>query len=268
MTTKIGDILLKAKVIDQLQLRSALAPQSQWGGRLPAVIVEKRFARADVVVAAISKALGLPRVDLTKVEKDSAALAKVDATFCQENAVFPCALKDGGKTLWVAMADPTDIPTVDALALKTRARIKPVVSGEAEIMAAIDLHYLGRESAPAGRQAFGSIAPPELDEAEDSVVKVVDMAGHTLVKNHNDVKAAEAAEKPPPPIGPPSTTSSALDDLLGLAQPATLSPQDLQRIQLIQDQQEKGARILRTVLELCLEKGYFRIDDYRQKLGR
>ena len=32
--SRVADILLKAKVIDELQLRSARAQHEQWGGRL------------------------------------------------------------------------------------------------------------------------------------------------------------------------------------------------------------------------------------------
>lgn len=271
MTSRIGDLLVRAQLLDPLQLRSALAHQQQWGGRLARIVVEKRFLKEEAVVEALSKALGLPRVELDKVERDAAALAKVDAQYAREKAIFPCALKDNGKTLWVAMADPTDIPTIDELQLKARARIRPVISGEGEIVAAIDLHYLGKARGDEPR-AFGMIVPAE-DADEDEDGKVVDIAGHTLIRNIKDLVPSEAAA----PAGsaalgpaPRASASDLLDDLLGSgpAPTAGWTEEELRRLQVIQDQQEKGARILRAVLDLCVARGLFRVEEYRARLSR
>jgi hypothetical protein len=269
MSSKIGEILVRSKLIDQLQLRSALAHQQQWGGRIARIVVEKRFAKEPAVVEALSKALGVPKVELDKVEKDANALAKVDAMFAKESALFPCALKDNGKTLWVAMADPTDIPAIDKLALMTNTRVRPVIAGELEILGAIELHYFGRDPSAAA-SAFGQIAPLEDDEEEG---KIVDLAGHTIIKNIKDIvpppAAAPVAPSAPPAQAVTNATSSMLDDLLGSgASGPALTPQEMARVRAIQDQQEKGARILRAVLELCVEKRCFHPDEYRQKLSK
>ena len=268
MTTRIGEILVRAKIIDPLQLRSALANQQQWGGRLAKIVVELRFAGEPAVIEALSKALGVPRVELDKVEKDANALAKVDANYAKEKAIFPCALKDNGKTLWVAMADPSDIPTIDDLVLKTGARIRPVVSGEAEILRAIERHYFGRDP-EAGPQAYGAMGSLDGSVGEDDG-KIVDISGRTLIRNINDIKPppGRAAPAPRGQGASSSATSNMLDDLMGSGQAATLTPAEMERVRSIQDQQEKGARILRTVLDLCSSKGYFSFDEYRNKLTR
>ena len=265
MTARIGEILVRAKLIDQLQLRSALADQQQWGGRLAKIVVEKRFAKESAVIDVLSKALGVPRVELDKVEKDSGALLKVDPNYAKEKAVFPCALKDNGKTLWVAMADPSDIPTLDDLVMKTGARVRPVIAGETEIITAIERHYFGRDPSMTP-QAFGSI---DALGAGDEEGKLVDMAGNTIIKSIKDLTTSAplpAARPPPSPAAAVSTANSILDGLLGGGDAPSLTPADKERVRVIQDQQEKGARILRAVLELCLEKGYFRVEEYRAKL--
>ncbi len=262
----IVDILVRARLIDDLQLRSATAHQSQWGGRIPNIVVEKRFAPEDKVVQAIADALKLPRVDLDQVENDAQACAKLDMAFARDHAVFPCALKDGGKTLWLAMADPTDIPVADEVAQKTRLRLKLVVASERQILAAIKRAYLGESQKRQEPMGFGSFAPLDLDAGSEEEGKLVDMAGHTLVKDISKLVPTASASEPsrlPPPVG---AAGDLLDDLMGSGAHATWSPQDLERLGTIQDQQEKGARILRAVLELCVEKGWFRVDEYRAKL--
>ena len=43
MRIKIGDLLVKAGVITELQLKAALAEQSQWGGKLGDILVRMEF---------------------------------------------------------------------------------------------------------------------------------------------------------------------------------------------------------------------------------
>ncbi|MFP2912799.1 hypothetical protein ACLESD_48890, partial [Pyxidicoccus sp. 3LFB2] len=67
--------------------------------------------------------------------------------------------------------------------------------------------------------------------------------------------AARAAEKPAPPVAG-SSASDILDEILagGTATPEW-TEEDLQRLQTVQQNQEKSSKILRALLELLLEKG-------------
>ncbi len=280
MASRIADILQRARLIDDLQLRSANAHQAQWGGRFPTIVIEKKFVPEDKVVQAIAEAMKLPKVDLSTVETDQAAIAKLDSDFCKVNGVFPCALKDNGKTLWLAMVDPTNLPVIDEVALKSKTRVMPVVSSERQIQTAIKRAYFG-DSQPTG-QAFGNLAAIDVPVGEEEEGKIVDMSGHTLIKNIKDIEAqgrAEAAKKAAassdrafrdPKPGMVTGALQMLDEMFGPEEEAapTWSEQDLERLRAIQDQQEKGARILRTVLELCVAKGYFSAEEYRSKLKK
>jgi biotin synthase len=53
--------------------------------------------------------------------------------------IFP--LEFDGKTLLTAMADPTDLRTIDDISFMLGVRIKPVLALESEIMRAIERHY-------------------------------------------------------------------------------------------------------------------------------
>src|SRR3712207_1224735 len=111
--TRVGDILVKAKVIDDLQLRSAMAQHDQWGGRLGKVIADMGISDEDTNADAISRATGSPRISLGSITRDVAAMGKIDVTFAEQRAVFPVQLKDNGKVLVLAMADPTDLEVLD-----------------------------------------------------------------------------------------------------------------------------------------------------------
>src|SRR5262245_53383484 len=110
--SRVGDILLKAGVIDELQLRSARARHGQWGGRLGKVIADMGLADEDLIAGTVAGAMKLPRAQLGAA-REAAALAKLDAAFCEQHAVFPVQLTNNGKTLVLAMADPSDLEAMD-----------------------------------------------------------------------------------------------------------------------------------------------------------
>src|ERR687884_412642 len=105
MRIRIGDLLVKAGVITELQLKAALAEQSQWGGKLGDILVRMEFLTEEVLVRALSKQTGIPRADLGG-ESEKAALSLVPAEVAEEFCLVPTGVKDDGRTVVVAMSDP------------------------------------------------------------------------------------------------------------------------------------------------------------------
>lgn len=255
---RIGELLVKARVIDELQLRSALARHDQWGGRLSRVITDMGLAKEDVVLSAIAQATGTQRMTLGNLTRDAGALAKVDVSLAEQKGIFPVALKDNGKTLVLAMADPTDLNTVDQVAARARARVIVVIASDREIEHAILRHYRGQEPVSMSTRYSGQRRALDSAEEEGDDFKVVDMSGNTVVKRVADVapsQAAPAAEPPPAPGGG-SSASDLLDEILagGSTAPAGFSPEEMQRLETVRVNQEKSSKILRALLELLLEK--------------
>ncbi|MFL5348827.1 MAG: hypothetical protein ACJ8AT_28860 [Hyalangium sp.] len=253
---RIGELLVKARVIDELQLRSALARHDQWGGRLSRVITDMGIAKEETVINAIAQGTGTQRLHLGNIPKDPGALAKVDVSLAEQKGIFPVSLKDNGKTLVLAMSDPTDLNTVDQVAARARARVVVVVASDREIETAILRHYRGQEPAMSSRytgeserQDSQTTSPGDEDE-----FKVVDMSGNTVVKRVADVAPSMAAE--PVSSGVSSSAGDLLDEILaGGSAPAGLSPEEMQRLDTVRVNQEKSSKILRALLELLLEKG-------------
>ncbi|WP_375770826.1 general secretion pathway protein GspE [Archangium gephyra] len=264
---RIGEILVKARVIDEMQLRSALAQHDQWGGRLSRIIADMGIAKEDTLTEAIAQGLGMQRVQLGTA-KDVGALAKLDVGLAEQKGVFPVSLRDNGKTLVLAMADPTDLQTIDQVAARSRTRVVPVVAGDREIQNAILRHYRNQDpavthsshSAPS-RSSSASSSSSSGDEDE---FKVVDMSGKTVVKAIADIapnmareNARQAAAPAPSRPGGTSSATDMLDEILSASpSPAEVfSPEEMQRLQAVQANQEKSSKILRALLELLLEKG-------------
>ncbi|XXF79166.1 general secretion pathway protein GspE [Myxococcaceae bacterium GXIMD 01537] len=261
---RIGDILVKARVIDELQLRSALAQFDQWGGRLSRIVADMALASEETITQAISQGTGVQRVHLGNVTKDAGALAKVDVLLAEQKGVFPVALKDNGKTLVLAMSDPTDLSTLDQVVARSRARVVPMVAGDREIEHAILRHYRNQEPSSVGGNRFNPVPTAPAPDEEDEF-KIVDMSGKTVMKRITDIDPRLAAEQPapapaapaaPPPPAASSSAADILDEILagGGPAPGSLTEEELQRLQAVQVNQEKSSKILRALLELLFEK--------------
>jgi hypothetical protein len=255
---RIGEILVKARVIDEMQLRSALAQHDQWGGRLSRIITDMGIAAEDTLTQAISQGMGIQRVQLGTA-RDAGALAKLEVTFAEQKGIFPVSLRDNGKTLILAMADPTDLATIDQVAARSRTRVIPMVAGDQEIQNAIQRHYRNME--PAAPTSHPAASRRSASTGNDDEFKIVDISGRTVVKALNDVapsmareNAARQAPAAAPRAGGGASASDLLDEILSAAPAEVFSPEEMQRLQAVQINQEKSSKILRALLELLLEK--------------
>lgn len=262
---RIGEILVKARVIDEMQLRSALAQHDQWGGRLSRIISDMGLAPEDTLTQAIAQGLGVQRVSLSSINKDVGAMAKLEVGFAEQKGIFPVALRDNGKTLLLAMADPTDLQTIDQVAARSRTRVVPMVAGDQEIQNAILRHYRNQDPV-AATHAPGDVSTRRgaTTPGETNEFKIVDMSGKTVMKHIGDIapRMAEenarqqAAAAAPRSGGGGGSAADLLDEILsGSPSPAEVfSPEEMQRLQAVQVNQEKSSKILRALLELLLEK--------------
>jgi len=242
MRIKIGDLLVKAGVITELQLKAALAEQSQWGGKLGDILVRMEFLTEEVLVRALSKQTGIPRADLTG-EPDRAALAIIPPDVAEEFGLVPVALKEEGRALVVAMSDPLNIGVTDHLRSLTGARIEPQLAGASAIRNAISRWYRGEAM---------------FDEAEQSAMKVVNNSGQSVVtqdprsKPKNAPPEKPAASAPPPPAqGNGGQRTSAVEVLRG-----------------VEETQRRSVAALKAMVELLIEKGVFSRDEYIARVKR
>lgn len=252
--TRVGDILVKAKVIDELQLRSALAQYDSWGGRLGKIVSDMGLADEDTIATAISKATGFPRVQVGNVPRDVKALSKLDAAFCEKNGVFPIQLKDNGKTLLLAMADPTPLDLVDEVAMRTRARVIPMVAGETEILHAVMRYYRNQDPSAAADTRARMAVRRASEEVEFSVTQMGSALRQSQARRtEREMDPSELVTDPG--MGSGSGAGAMLDQMLSSAPPVDeLSPEEQTRLESVKANQEKSSKILRALMELLLEK--------------
>lgn len=149
LKVKLGEILIKSGLIDELQLRSALAYQKKWGGKLGNTLLELGFVTEEQLLKALANQMKLPAVDLKRFKVQTTALKLVPYKTAQDLRVLPLGVKDEGgkKVLYVAMADPTDDDVVSELEFITKMKVKPVIATDSSIERAIKLYYEGDKTA-------------------------------------------------------------------------------------------------------------------------
>lgn len=137
---KLGELLIEAGLIDEMQLRVALSYQKEWGGRLGAVLIRKGFVKESAMISVIENQMGMICLPLEKFEKPSDEVMQlVKEDVARKFGILP--QKFDGRTLLVATSDPTDLKMLDDLGFLLGLRIKPVLALESDIHTALDHFY-------------------------------------------------------------------------------------------------------------------------------
>src|ERR671938_401051 len=136
---RIGDLLIREGLISKEQLQKALQEQQQNGTRVGYNLVKLGFVNETDVTKMLARQFRMPAVDLSKFEVDPRIAKLIPADLATKHLVLP--LKRDGRTLTVAMADPTNLGVIDDLKFITRYDIFPVIAGEYTLRNAIEKHY-------------------------------------------------------------------------------------------------------------------------------
>ncbi len=133
-TQRLGRMLVRAELIDEEQFARAV---EEAGSRsLAATLEELGFATETKVAQTIAEQMGLAYIDVAAYDVDPHAAMLVSAELMRKYTILP--IKQEDDELVVAMSDPANIFAIDDLRIVTRLEVRPVVSAESEIVAAID----------------------------------------------------------------------------------------------------------------------------------
>jgi len=241
MRIRIGDLLVKAGVITDLQLKAALAEQSQWGGKLGDILVRMEFLTEEVLVRALSKQSGIPRADLSG-EPNRGALARISAETAEEFNIVPVGVKEEGRTLVVAMSDPGNVMVTDHVRQIAGCKIEAHLAGATAIRNAIARWYRGTE----------------LNEEQSTGMKIMNNAGNTMVTVDPRKKRAEA-----PARAVPSTPSPVTQPRNGGSE---VRPSAVEVLRGVEETQRRSVAALKAMVELLIEKGVFSREEYLSRV--
>jgi type IV pilus assembly protein PilB len=136
---RIGEQLVRESLINQEQLSRALDDARANGTRVGFSLVKLGFLAEQDLVRALARQHRVPAVDLERVKLDPKILKLIPTEIATKHQVLP--LRRVGRTLTVAMSNPTDLGVIDDLKFITRLDIEPVIAGDFTLKKTIDREY-------------------------------------------------------------------------------------------------------------------------------
>src|SRR6476659_2967771 len=136
---RLGENLMRDGLLSREQLTQALAEQKASKQRLGFVLVKLGLVPEIEITKVLARQYRMPAVDLSRFDVDPKILKLVPADMAAKGVVLP--LKREGRTLTVAMADPSDLGLLEDLKFITRFDLFPVIAGEYTLRALIEKHY-------------------------------------------------------------------------------------------------------------------------------
>jgi type IV pilus assembly protein PilB len=132
-------MLVRERLISKEQLSRALQEQTQTGHRLGYCLIKLGYIDENELTKLVARQHRIQAVDLTRFEVDQRIIKLIPNDLATKHLILP--LKRDGRTLTVAMADPSNIAVIDDLKFITRYDIFPVLGGEFTLRNFVEKHY-------------------------------------------------------------------------------------------------------------------------------
>ncbi len=139
MPLKLGELLLRHKLVSKEQLDSALELQKTNNSKLGSNLVKLGYVTDDEIAQVLSKQFGISPINLGRFEIDQSVLDLIPVEVARKYDLIP--VNRTGAVLTVAMADPTNIRAMDEINFICGYQVEPVVSSDNAIREAIDKYY-------------------------------------------------------------------------------------------------------------------------------
>ena len=144
MADRLGELLVREKLITADQLKKAIEEQRTSGGRLGYNLAKLGFINEKELTAFLSKQYGIPSIDPAAAEVDPEVIKLIPEDVANKYQVIP--ISRTGSTLVLAMADPSNIFAIDDIKFLTGYNVESMVASEVSIKAAIEKYYAAQEA--------------------------------------------------------------------------------------------------------------------------
>lgn len=140
---KLGEILVRAGIVDEAQVKNALQYKKDHGGPLGAAMIALGYLTEENLLSVLAHQLKLSRIRLENRDVPSDILSMLPAEKAQKYNVLPVDRKEmhGTAYLLVAMSDPTNLKLIDDIQFITDCRVRPALATTAEIESAVERCY-------------------------------------------------------------------------------------------------------------------------------
>ena len=186
MSVRLGELLTKASLITQDQLKEALRVQKETGSKLGETLIRLGFVSEEDITECLSQQFGVPSINLQHFEIDGSVIKLIPGDVARKYNILP--VNKTGATVTIAMADPTNVFAMDDIKFMTGYNVEPVVASELGIKAAID-NYYGSTSSLELKKVM-----EDLQQAESADLEVLEDEEELDMES-----LAESAEEAPVP---------------------------------------------------------------------
>ncbi|MCD6416034.1 MAG: type II/IV secretion system protein [Planctomycetes bacterium] len=135
----LGKILKDMDLVGESQIQEALAIQKERGGALGEILVERNYIDRDALTRALAIQAGMEVAELIDREIPPEIVEMIPASMAQVYRVVPVRFKDG--VLTVALADPTQLKTLDDLRFMLDCEIAGAIASQSDIDVTIQKYY-------------------------------------------------------------------------------------------------------------------------------
>jgi type IV pilus assembly protein PilB len=123
----IGEVVVDLGLADLETVEAGVAAARDQGRPTGVVLVERGILRHDQLARVVAERFGLDFVDLTVFDLDMGAVNLVGTQAAKRYQALPVGFTDDGQLL-LAMANPTNVLTIDDVGMMTGRRIKPAAA--------------------------------------------------------------------------------------------------------------------------------------------
>ena len=154
----LGEMLVAANLIDEVQMKIALAEQRQTGKRFGSTLVDLKFVDENVLAAFLSRQIDVPCISLLHIDIPKKVLRRMNRNSALECQAIPVRIE--GDRLEVAMVDPTDAETVAKVQKAVGMPVTPLIAPESSIQTMIERFFpddeRGEDTLAAQQRAAGN----------------------------------------------------------------------------------------------------------------
>ena len=193
---RIGELLIDQGLITEEQLKLGIEEQKKTKLLLGRCLVNLGFISESKLVVILAAQLDIQHVVLENFKFNKNLVKLIPEDMARKYKVIALFEKEG--VLTVAMADPTNLRTLDHLKFKTGKEIDPVIASEKSIISSIDKNYgsIGEQMS----QLLDAVQVEELDvvkheEEEEGEGGMSDEEGEQIVKLVNLIIGQAVTEK-------------------------------------------------------------------------
>jgi type IV pilus assembly protein PilB len=123
----IGEVAVDLGFADRQTVEEAVSAARSQGRPTGVVLVERGILRHDQLARVVAERFGLDFVDLTVYDLDMGAVSLIGAEAAKRYQAAPVGFTEDGALL-VAMANPTNVLTIDDIGMMTGRRIRPAAA--------------------------------------------------------------------------------------------------------------------------------------------